>query len=86
MSDRMKGISNVLQEVFLEAVQAMCCNYIANNIQANYRVKCRPLFQACAKAKISSEFKTTLQELLKQSLNASEYVNKILYKSQAWFV
>ncbi len=81
MLDRIKDISNVLQEVFLEAVQAMCCNYIANNIQANYRVKCRPLFWACARAKTSGKFKTTLQELLKQSLNASEYVNKIPHKS-----
>jgi hypothetical protein len=44
MLDREKGLLGVLDEVVLDAVQAYCCQHIADNIQLKFRVKYRLLF------------------------------------------
>ena len=48
MSDREKGLPGILDEVLLDAVQAYCCQHIADNVQTKFAIKCRPLFWTCA--------------------------------------
>ena len=57
MSDREKGISSGILEVFPSAFSGKCCQHIADNIQQRYGIKCRPLFWKCAYARTNVEFK-----------------------------
>jgi hypothetical protein len=44
ISDREKGLALALEAVFLNAIPSHCCQHIANNVETNHGVKCRPLF------------------------------------------
>jgi hypothetical protein len=64
MSDREKGLPDALKAVFPKAVQAYCCQHIADNVQQRYGIKCRPLFWKCAGAKNPEKFREALQDLM----------------------
>jgi hypothetical protein len=80
ISDREKGLAAVLDNVFPFVYPAYCCQYIADNIQTDYGIQARALFWPCAQAKTRLEYQKALQELLKVSLAAGEYIDNILYK------
>jgi transposase-like protein len=77
MSDREKGLPNALKAVFPNASPSYCCQHIADNLQAEYGVKCRPLFWKCARAKTKEAFETALQDLQSLNVNAANYIDRI---------
>ena len=86
MSDREKGLPNALKAVFLDASLSYCCQYIADNVQAEYSIKCRPLFQKCIRAKTKEAFETALQDLQSLNVDATDYVTRILYEFWARYI
>jgi transposase-like protein len=80
MSDREKGLPGVLDKVVPDAVQAYCCQHIVDNIQSKFRVKYKPLFWTCARAKTKAKFDKALREIQGQSVEAATYVNAISHK------
>ena len=80
-----KGISLSLSKVFPKAFQAYCCQHIADNVRTKYGNKCRPLFQACARAKTKQAYENALKELWKHKVVAAKYINAILHETQTWY-
>ena len=80
-----KGISLALKKVYPLAFHRYCCQYITDNIQTKFENACRPLFQACMRAKTKAVFYKALKALFKQNNKASEYIDSIPHKYQAQY-
>lgn len=85
ISNREKGLPPTLEKTILNVTQAYYCQHIADNVQQRFGMKCRPLFQACARAKYKGDFKDALKALMDKDVNARNYVNAIDYKLQAFY-
>ena len=85
ISDREKGLSSSVQAVFENITPAHCCQHIADNVQARYRVKCRPLFWRCAWAKTYHLFKEALAVLQTENSAAAAYVDAIPHITWAYY-
>jgi transposase-like protein len=86
ISDREKGLLLALNKVFPKAIQAHCCNHIADNLATTYGNKCKPLFWACARAKTKLAYENALQELRKHKVAAAEYIDTIPHKTWTRYI
>ena len=73
-------------QVFPLATHAYCCQHIADNVQARYGIKCRPLFWTCARAKTKVEFQKAIQELYSEHAEAGRYIDSISHELWARYV
>jgi hypothetical protein len=80
ISDREKGLSPAIAKIYPSAFHAYCCQYIADNIQTQFGIRCRSLFWAYTRAKTKMVFDKVLAELYKINKKAGKYIDKILYK------
>jgi transposase-like protein len=71
ISDRDKGLAASVCTVFPRGCPAHCCQHIADNVQTNFGVKCRPLFWQCAWVRDQKSFKSALEDLRKVNLKAA---------------
>jgi transposase-like protein len=79
ISDRNKGIAAAVQFVFPESTPAYCCQHIADNIQAKFGNRYRPMFWRIARAKFKKLFYEALKVLEEENKRAAEYVENIPY-------
>ena len=77
ISDRDKGISIGLDEVFPKSYQAMCCQHLADNVQARYGVLPRKIFWQMARARSWKLYEEARSELLVASSEAVSYLDGI---------
>jgi hypothetical protein len=77
MSDREKGLTPAVEEVFSQAKHSYCCQHIADNVAVSFGNKCRPFFWRCARAKTSDAFFDALKALYKESSSAGQYIEHL---------
>ena len=80
MSNREKGLPTTLEKTMPNVTQAYCCQHIADNVQQQFGLKCQSLFWACARARSKEGFQDALKALIKQDVDAGNYVNSINHK------
>ena len=83
VSDREKGIFEGLNTAFPNSYQAMCCQYLADNVQLRYGIIARGQFWKMARARTEPCYKAALNELQALSPTAVEYLSTIDVKRWA---
>jgi hypothetical protein len=81
MSDREKGLTPAVKQVFPQAKHSFCCQHIADNVAVSFGNKCRLLFWKCARAKTSEAFYKALKVLYKESAGAGQYIEHLDYST-----
>ena len=70
MSDQNKRLQQAIKTVFPSGYEAYYCQYIVNNIQKDYKLAYRQLFQAVAYALTEDKFNMLLEKIREQKSSA----------------
>jgi transposase-like protein len=83
MSNREKGLTLAVEQVFPNAKHSYCCQHIADNVAASFGNKCQPLFWKCARAKTAKAFDDALKLLYQECAGAGEYIENLEHSTWA---